>query len=101
MLDGGDTATDNWKIKMMAVDKSATGKLVAGHAMGRQLKGLVWLKLFNAKLSLKTYWQRPRFQEMGQEGDCNDHTVSTAKAVLMQQPLRGAKSQRLSINHPF
>ena len=94
MLDGCDTATDNWKNKMMVVDESATGKQVAGQATGRRPNGLVWLKLFNAKLSLKTYWQRPRSQEMGEEGDCNDHTVSTAKAVLMQQPLRGAKSQR-------
>ena len=83
MLDGCDTATDNWKIKMMAVDKSATGKLVVEHATGRRLKGLVRLKLFNAKFSLKTYWQRLRSQELGEEGDCNNLTVSTAKPVLM------------------
>ena len=30
---------------------------------------LVWLNLFNAELSLKWNWRRPRSQEVGEEGD--------------------------------
>ena len=46
---------------------------------------LVWLNWFNAELSLKRYWQRPRSQEVGEEGDCTyRYTVSTAMSLALR-----------------
>ena len=44
---------------------------------------LIWLNIFNAELSPKKYWRKPRFQEMREEGyytlHCNNQNDSCIK----------------------
>ena len=70
----------------------------------------LWLNMFNTHLILERYWQGPKSQEVGEEGDCTLSPLewfyikmcrgdAAVKAILMFLSLLETKAQRLSVNN--